>query len=64
MFNKILISIIIKIIEEVILKNKNCTEISKYLKEYYNLNTINQTIIYRVVLLIRKSISHFLKDLL
>ena len=54
-FKKIPISIIIKIIELIILDNKNSTEISKYLKEYNN-------IIYGVVLLLRKSISHYIKE--
>ena len=55
-------SIIIKIIELFILDNKNSTEISKYIKDYYQLNSFNNNIIYSVVLLLRKAISHYIKE--
>ena len=61
-FKKIPISIIIKIIELFIIDNKNSTEISKYIKEYYQLNSFNNNIIYSVVLLLRKAISHYIKE--
>ena len=57
---KIPISIIIKIIELFILDNKNSTEVSKYLKEYYQLDSFNNNIIYGVLVLLRKSISHYI----
>lgn len=61
--NKYPISVIIKIIELFILENKNATEITKYMIDYYKLNSINSKIIYRILNLIRKYISHFLKEI-
>lgn len=47
-----------------IIENKNGSDIVINLLEYYQINTINKEIVYRVLGLIRKVISHYLKETL
>ena len=57
------LSIIIEIIKLFILDNKNAVEISKAMIGKYNINSINIRIIYKALLLIRKSIAEYLKEI-
>ena len=59
---KIPISIIIKIIELFILHNKNGIQIKKAILEFYQLDSINMSIIYSVIGNLRKYIAHYLKE--
>ena len=61
-FKKIPISVCIKIIELFIIDNKNVVQIEKSLKDYYQIQNVNNKIIYSMVLLIRKFIAHYLKE--
>ena len=62
-FKKVPISIVIKVIELFLLENKNAKEIETKIKDIYQLNSFNNKIIYKIILLIRKSISHYLKEI-
>ena len=62
-FPKTPISIIIKIIEYFIIDNKNCVQIINGLKDYYQIDSIHLNFVYSAVNLIRKYISHYLKEI-
>ena len=59
---KIPISVLIKIIGLFILHNKNGLQIKKSLLEFYQLDSINMSIIYSVISNLRKYIAHYLKE--
>ena len=59
-FPKIPAQIIVNIIKQMILENKNATLIRKYLKEKYNNTKINIRIIFKIMLYIRKCIAQYL----
>ena len=61
-FKKIPISVVIKIIELFILENKNGQEIIKYIIEFYQINTLNNKMVYKIIILVRKFIAHYLKE--
>ena len=61
-FKKVPISIVIKAIELFLLENKNENKIEKTIKDIYQLNSFNSKIIYKILLLIRKFISYYIKE--
>lgn len=62
LFNKVPISVLIKIIELFVIENKNGIEIIKTLKEFYHVDSVNNKMVYNVLHVIRKYLAQYLKE--
>ena len=62
-FNKLPIQVLMNIVKCMIIKKKNATQIRKYIKNKYNGVNLNIRSIYKFMLLIRKSIACYIKNI-